>query len=149
MPPAALSERPSADTIRRVSAADVGDGQVAADLMLRDPKTLPGDASVGEVRVQLGNPKVQMVLLAESGKLVGAVTDIPANAAGDEHAAGYTDPNPDTISPSESAITAFARAVASPHRRVIVVDDDGSLLGLLCLNASRTRFCQTPGSTAR
>jgi hypothetical protein len=117
--------------------------------MLRDPKTLPGDASVGEVRVQLANPKVQMVLLAESGKLVGAVTAIPANAAADEQAARYADPNPDTISPIESAITAFDRAVASPQRRVIVVDGEGNLLGLLCLNPCRTRFCQTPESTER
>ena len=132
-----------------MSAAEaaIGDGRIAADLMLRDPKTLPGDASVGDVRAQLANPKVQMVLLAESGKLVGAVTAIPDGAAADEPAVDHADPNPDTISPSESAIAAFDRAVANPNRRVIVVDDDGSLLGLLCLNVSRTRFCQTPDST--
>jgi CBS domain-containing protein len=128
-----------------VSAAEaaVGDGRIAADLMLRDPKTLPGDASVAEVRAQLGNPKVQMVLLADGGKLVGAVTAIPADAGADERAAVYVEPEPDTISPEETAIAAFDRAAASAHRRVIVVDDDGSLLGLLCLNVSRTRFCQT------
>ena len=128
-----------------MSAAEaaVGDGRIAADLMLRDPKTLPGDASVAEVRAQLGNPKVQMVLLADGGKLVGAVTAIPADAGADERAAVYVEPEPDTISPEETAIAAFDRAAASAHRRVIVVDDDGSLLGLLCLNVSRTRFCQT------
>jgi hypothetical protein len=111
--------------------------------MLRDPKTLPGDASVAEVRAALANPKLQMVLLAEGGKLVGAVTTIPADARADERAAAFADPQPDTIGPDEPAITAFDRAAASPHRRVIVVDDHGSLLGLLCLNVSRTRFCQT------
>jgi hypothetical protein len=29
------------------------------------------------------------------------------------------------------------------RRRVIVLDEDTALLGLLCLNESRTRFCQT------
>ena len=115
--------------------------------MLRDPKTLRGDASVAEVRAQLENPKVQMVLLADGGRFLGAVTAIPAGAAADERALDYSDPDPDTISPDESALTAFDRAAASAARRVIVVGDDGSLLGLLCLNVSRTRFCQTPDST--
>jgi CBS domain-containing protein len=133
-----------------MSAAEaaVGDSRIAADLMLRDPKTLAGDASVGEVRAQLENPKLQMVLLADGGKLVGAVTAIPDGAAADERALRYADPDPETISPDEPALAAFDRAAASPHRRVIVVGDDGSLLGLLCLNLSRTRFCQTPDSTA-
>jgi CBS domain-containing protein len=133
-----------------MSAAEaaVGNGRFAADLMLRDPKTLPGDASVAEVRAQLANPKLQMVLLAEGGRFVGAVTAIPVGADSDERAAAYADPEPDTISPGEPAITAFERAAASPHRRVIVVDDDGSLLGLLCLDVSRTRFCQTSGPAA-
>src|SRR5262249_62379352 len=130
-------------------AAKIEDGQVAADLMLRDPKTLPAGATVDEVRTQLANPKVQMVLLAEHGKLRGAVTDLPAAAGPDEPALAYADTNPETIRPSTSAIAAFDRTVASPHRRTIVVDDDGTLLGLLCLNPSRTRFCGAPNpSTA-
>jgi CBS domain-containing protein len=128
--------------------AAVGDSRIAADLMLRDPKTLDGDASVGEVRTQLANPKVQMVLLADGGRFLGAVTAIPAGAAADERALDYADADPETISPGEPALAAFDRAAASAHRRVIVLRDDGSLLGLLCLNASRTRFCQTPDSTA-
>jgi CBS domain-containing protein len=127
--------------------AAVGDSRIAADLMLRDPKTLGGDASVGEVRAQLANPKVQMVLLADGGRFLGAVTTIPAGAAADERALDYADPDPETIFPGEPALSAFDRAAASAHRRVIVLGDDGSLLGLLCLNVSRTRFCQTPDST--
>jgi hypothetical protein len=60
----------------------------------------------------------------------------------------YADTNTETIAPSAPATVAFDQAAASPHRRVIVIDDDGRLLGLLCLNASRTGFCQTPGSTS-
>jgi hypothetical protein len=131
----------------RTAEAAIGEAKVAADLMLRNPKTLAGAASVGDVRAQLANPKVQMVLLADGGKLVGAVTDIPAEAGSDERARAYADPRPVTISASESALAAFDRAAASPNRRVIVLGEDGSLLGLLCLDQSRTRFCQTPGST--
>jgi CBS domain-containing protein len=115
----------------------------AADLMLREPKSLPGDARVEEVREVLANPKVQLVLLADGDAFVGAVTDIPADAAADAPARDYADPAPDTIAPTATADEAFERASANPNRRVIVLDDDSRLLGLLCLNQSRTKFCQT------
>jgi CBS domain-containing protein len=119
---------------------------VAADLMLRDPKTLSGDASVGEVREVLANPKVQMVLLADGRAFKGAVTHVPADASPRDRALAYVDSDAATISPDASADEAFERASASPSRRVIVLDEDDNLLGLLCLNQSRTGFCQTPGA---
>ena len=122
-------------------------GQVAADLMLREPKTLPGDATVAEVRAVLSNPKVQMVLLAGGTTFRGAITQIPDDALATAQAIDYADPHAETISPAESGESAFLRASASPHRRVIVVGDDGELLGLLCLNERRTGFCQTPSRT--
>jgi len=119
------------------------DGLVVADVMLREPRTLPGDARVHEVRAQLANPKMQMVLLADHRRFVGAITAIPSNAPDQDPAVAYADPNPETISADAPSGVAFEQAFASPHRRVIVLDDAGALLGLLCLNASRTRFCQT------
>jgi len=114
-----------------------------ADVMLREPKTLPGDARVREVRAQLENPKMQMVLLSDDRRFVGAITAIPSNASDDDAAVAYADTKPETISADAPSGVAFEQAFASPHRRVIVLGDDGALLGLLCLNASRTRFCQT------
>jgi CBS domain-containing protein len=114
--------------------------------MLREPKTLTGDASVAEVREQLANPKVQIVLLADGRVFKGAVTALPTEAAPTEPAVTYAEQAPETIPPEASADEAYARAAASPTRRVIVLDDDHNLLGLLCLNQSRTGFCQTPGS---
>src|SRR6185436_17545759 len=58
-----------------------GDARVVADLMLRDPKTLPVDAPVSEVRAILENPSVQMVLLTDGATFAGAVTDVPADAS--------------------------------------------------------------------
>ena len=118
----------------------------ASDLMLGNPKTLTAAASVAEVRELLDNPKVQMVLLVEGGVFKGAVTDVPADASPRDRALAYLDMNVTTISPRASADQAFERATASPTRRVIVLDGDDNLLGLLCLNASGTGFCQTPGT---
>lgn len=118
----------------------------AADLMLRNPKTLAATATVADVREQFENPKVQMVLLVDGRAFAGAVTAIPAGAAPTDLAQCYRDEEPETIAPDASAEEAFERATASPNRRVIVLDDDNNLLGLLCLKANRTGFCQTEGS---
>ena len=118
----------------------------AADLMLRNPKTLTAAASVAEVRELLANPKVQMVLLTDGGAFKGAVTHVPENASPRDRAVDYVGPDAETITPDASADEAFERAAASPTRRVIVLDDEGNLLGLLCLNQSRTGFCRTPGT---
>ncbi len=115
----------------------------AADLMLRNPKTLTAEASVAEVREQLANPKVQMVLLADGPAFRGAVTTIPADASPRERAVDYVDADAEVISPDASDDEAFERTAASPNRRVIVLDENGSLLGLLCLNQSRTGFCRS------
>lgn len=114
----------------------------AADLMLRNPKTLAGDASVAEVRSMLADPKVQMILLADGQTFRGAITKLPDDAAPSDLALDYADSEPETISPDASADEAFERASASPHRRVIMLDGDDNLLGLLCLNAARTGFCR-------
>lgn len=114
----------------------------AADLMLREPKTLTAEASVGEVRELLANPRVQMVLLVDGPTFRGAVTQIPAAASPRDRAVNYVDADAEIISPQASDDEAFERAAASPNRRVIVLDEDDNLLGLLCLNQSRTKFCR-------
>jgi hypothetical protein len=129
-----------------MSAAEaaVGNAKVAADLMLREPKTLPGTATVADVRAQLANPKVQLVLLADGPVYHGAVTAVPEDADPREQAAAYADASIETIPPSTPALDTFDRADASPYRRVVVLGDDDELLGLVCLNHSRTGFCTTP-----
>src|SRR5215475_10512053 len=109
--------------------------------MLLNPKTLTAAASVAEARELLANPKVQMVLLTEGEVFKGAVTQVPADASPRDRALAYVDTDAETISPDASAEEAFERAAASPMRRVIVLDTDDNLLGLLCLNQSRTGFC--------
>lgn len=115
----------------------------AADLMLRDPKTLAGDASVAEVRELLANPKVQLVLLADDGAFKGAITRLPEEADPTDRALDYSDETLETIAPDASGTEAFERASASPNRRVIVLDEERNLLGLLCLKQDRTGFCQS------
>jgi CBS domain-containing protein len=118
------------------------DGQSTADVMLRNPKTLPGSASVADVRALLADhTSVQMVLLADGGTFRGAITELPDDAADTAPALDYADRAPATLAPTASAAEAFAAAAGLPHRRVVVLDEGGALLGLVCLDQTRTRFC--------
>jgi CBS domain-containing protein len=114
---------------------------LVADVMLRSPKTLAAYAPVSEVRRLLENPSVQMVLLVHGERLAGVITEVPADAPDDGQAVDFAELQPETIGPAESAAIAFKRTSASPNRRLVVVDAQGNLVGLLCLNVNRTRFC--------
>jgi CBS domain-containing protein len=116
--------------------------ETAADVMLREPKTLPVDATVHEVRAELDDPHVQMVLLVDGGSFAAAIVDLPPDADPDSPARAFAWAEVPTIAPEASAAEAFTRTAESPHRRIVVLDDDRTLLGLLCLNASRTSFCR-------
>jgi CBS domain-containing protein len=116
--------------------------ETTADVMLRNPKTLPGSASVADVRALFAeHPSVQMVLLADGDAFRGAVTELPDDASDTAPAVDYADPTPVTLTPEASATDAFDAAVALPHRRVVVLGEGGTLVGLVCLDETRTRFC--------
>jgi CBS domain-containing protein len=111
------------------------------DVMLREPKTVPWDATVAEVRDILANPSLELLLLAEGKTFRGAIAEIPEDAAPDSLARDFAEPTAETISPTESAAVAFEVTARNPRRRVVVVDDEGTLLGLVCVDRARTRFC--------
>ena len=67
------------------------DRRVVADLMLRNPKTLPGDASVADVQSVLDNPRVQLVLLADGDRFRGAVSELPAGSDPDASALDFAE----------------------------------------------------------
>jgi CBS-domain-containing membrane protein len=131
-------------------------GQTVADVMVRSPKTLAADATVGAALRLFENQRVRMALLVEDDRRFrGVLTrdDLPHDAGLEEPAVRFARPaNP--ISPGLSAAAAFDEIARDPGRRLVVLDSDGTtLLGLLCLNSSRTNFCggaepHLPGSDA-
>jgi len=119
-----------------------------ADVMLASPKTLPVDTTVAEAREALANQHVQMLLLTEGTVFRGAVTSIPAAADPASAVLQHADATAMTIAPTASAEAAYQLASVSPHRRVVVLDSNGDLLGLVCLNPTLTRFCSGGPSVA-
>jgi CBS domain-containing protein len=119
----------------------IAESDRVTDVMLRDPKTVPWDATVEEVRGVLDNPSVELLVLAEGDRFRGAIAHIPDDADPQSPAREFADLAPETISPTETAAVAFEVTARNPQRRVVVVDDEGTLLGLVCVDRTRSRFC--------
>ena len=104
--------------------------------------TVPWTATVAEVPGRIADhTSVQRVLLADGDMFRGAITALPNDATDSAPALDYADHAPATLSPPATAAEAFDAAKVLPHRRVVVLGDDGALLGLVCLDETRTRFC--------
>jgi CBS domain-containing protein len=120
-----------------------GPGALVRDVMLRRPKTLPAGARVEEARAALANDHVHLVLLTDGGTLVGTLTrtDLPAQVPGSGPALPWSTLRDRTVAATAPADAVPAILAARGLRRLAVVDDDGTLLGLLCLKRRRTGFC--------
>ena len=122
-----------------------------ADVMVTRPKTLPAEASIGQVRAKFDDDHIVMVLLVEGDVLRGTLVrdDVPSDAAAVAPALPLARTTGRTVLPSESADVVFRWLVDSGQRRLAVVDGGDRLLGLICLTRRRTGFCTDEGIAAR
>jgi CBS domain-containing protein len=119
------------------------DGLSAADVMHRRVTTLPASSTVGELREYLGaSGSRRLAILVEGERYVASIpgADLPEDAEGSELAASHAIEVP-TIGPDASAEEARDLALSLPTRRVPVVDDAGTLLGIVAIDEHHTRFC--------
>jgi CBS domain-containing protein len=112
--------------------------------MRRRPKTLPLDATVGDLRRLFANPKVLDVVLVDGEAFAGLVDrDALAGLPDETPAQALARSAGVTIAPEANLNEAMARLEGDASWRLVVVGVDGvTLEGLLCLNATRTGFCQ-------
>ena len=124
---------------------------LTADVMLRRPGVAPVTASVGEVRAAFADDHVHMVLLVEAGRLRGTLVraDLERAASPAGPALDVASLEGRTVPPHADAEVVRQRLVRSGTRRLAVVDDDGTLLGLLCLKRRQTGFCSDADVAAR
>ncbi|MBC2935037.1 CBS domain-containing protein [Nocardioides sp. zg-1228] len=126
-----------------------------AEVMLRSPIVLDGEATVADVQEVLASPHVHMVLLTGTGRvgeqLLGTLVrrDLAAAGSGEQPALAHAVLEGRTIGadlPAEQVRRAM-RAVG--ERRVAVVDRQGLLVGLLCLKRHGGGFCTDAGVASR
>lgn len=134
-----------------VSASQQLIGKTLGDVMVRQPKTLPIDISVGQARACFTDDHVHLLLLTESRRLIGTLTrtDLSEHLDGEDLALPHSHMSDRTVPTHMPAEQARALLVASGQRRLAVIDDNGNLIGLLCLKRRLTGFCNDADVAAR
>ena len=119
---------------------DEAQGLTVADVTHSRFKALPTSATVGEVREWFETSESRkMALFADEGRYAGCVLDAADPA---ERAATYAQQGA-TVAPHEPASRGEELALATPARRVPVVDGEGRLLGIVAVTTDLQGFCGT------
>jgi CBS domain-containing protein len=126
-------------------ALEVSDETRVRDVMVKSPKTLPADCSIGDVRRFFASPHHATALLVDGAYFAGAIerADMNADMRDDTPARELAARDVDTIQPDAPVSAAVARLDERSSRRLVVLDPDGrTLRGLVCLTRGRDGFCQ-------
>jgi len=130
-------------------ALEQADDLTAADVLHSRFDTLPGSASVADVRAWFaGSEHRELALLANDGMYAGSLlrADVNGDIDGQRRADGLARSAP-TVSPQAPAMRARELALAAPARRLPVVDDDGRLIGVVAITPDLQGFCGADRST--
>jgi CBS domain-containing protein len=112
--------------------------------MIGKPKSVSRDASVGDARILFANPKNRLLLVVDDDDLyVGHVLrgDVPESEPDEAPLLSHVRRECPTIGPDDSVADALPSASEAFDNRLVVVDDDGRLEGLLCLNKRDGYLC--------
>jgi CBS domain-containing protein len=133
------------ECVRSRIERDEAPGLRVRHVMDAAPKTRPATLTVGDLRAEFdGDAHQRMALLTDGMLLLGAVEreDLPDDGPDSRPAADFARHPEHVIGPDRSAEEALARLDSGEVSRLIVLDDDGrTLLGLVCMDATRTHFC--------
>lgn len=119
------------------------------DVMVASPKTMQATATVADVRQAFANPHVRSALLVDGSRFAGVINreHVPEAAADTDPASDYASIDVPTISPDAPVSDAVAQLDSTGEFRLVALAKDGvTLAGLVCLDKSRTGFCQPPAA---
>ena len=118
-------------------------GPLAADVMLRAPRTVAPETTVAEARAMFENARVRLLLVARAGSFLGTITrtSIPDDAAGDLALGTLVTTNGDLVAPHDPLARVVELLEARQTDRLPVVSDEGAIVGLVCFNRKHGHFC--------
>jgi signal-transduction protein with cAMP-binding, CBS, and nucleotidyltransferase domain len=122
-----------------------------ADAMVRCPNVHGPSTTVGQLRTFFRDDHVHMALLVDAGELLAAVVraDLSARISDETLARSVGTVNGRTIRPEAPAFGTLKQMKRAGVRRLAVTNEEGVLLGLLCLNASGRGFCSDEDVNSR
>jgi CBS domain-containing protein len=118
-------------------------GPHVKDVMLRAPRTVAPDTTVGQAREMFENPRVRLLLVARAGAFLGAITreSIPDDAADDQPLDSLPSGDGAMVAPDAPVASAVQLLDARNTDRLPVVAGDGAIVGLVCFNRRHGHFC--------
>ncbi len=126
---------------------ELGDvhGLTAADVMHRRLTTVPASTTVGELRDYFAaGASRRLALVVDGQRYVGAIasSDLPEEADAAASVAAHARLEP-MIDPRAAAAVARDAALDQPSLRLPVVDESGTLVGVVAIDGERKGFCGT------
>lgn len=123
-----------------------------AELMVTGPKMNSSDARIAEIKSLFQDDHVHMALIvSRDGRLLTALerSDLNDSVAPTAFAREFGTLDRRTILPSEDLAVATSKLLPEGRRRLAVVDEDGLLVGLLCLKQDGSGYCSDEGINQR
>ncbi|UTI64962.1 CBS domain-containing protein [Paraconexibacter antarcticus] len=126
-------------------AIDEAAGLTAADLVHVKLTATDASATVADVQAFFAaSTSRRLAVLAEDGRFAGVLTREDAEGAPDPAAPARSIAHDGpTVAAGASAEEARTAVMDAPSRRVPVVAEDGTLVGVVALDETRTHFCGT------
>lgn len=122
------------------------DGLTVADVMHGDVASLPTTATVADLRAWFAlSASRRLAVITADGRYAGALT--PADVGGEaprDRPALELAPDRPTVAPQAPAAAGRDLALEADARRVPVVDDGGTFLGVLALTTDLQYFACRP-----
>jgi len=123
-------------------------GPAVRDAMLLQPRSTPATTPVAQARETFANPHVHLLLVVgEDGRFLGTLTreDLPGDADDAAPVGDFARRDTPRIGPDAPVAEAVATLERTGGDRLPVVDEDGTLCGLVCWDASGGHFCVDAG----
>ena len=123
-------------------------GPEVRDAMLFEPRATPAGTPLTQAREMFANPHVKLLLVVgDDGRFAGTLTreDLRDDATGDATVGDLARADAPRTGPGAPVGQAVELLQATGTDRLPVVDDDGRLCGLVCMDRSGTHFCVDAG----
>ena len=126
-----------------------GNRATVADAMIRSPRVCGPETTAAQAAEQFRDDHVHAVLVVDNGRLVAVVERPDLTAAPPDLPARLLGRLRDRVTRPDADLDATRRTMSARRRRLAVIDDDGMLLGLLCLKRTGLGFCSDTDVQAR
>jgi CBS-domain-containing membrane protein len=118
-------------------------GSLVSDVMMSSPHTNAATESVADARAALTKSSVKLLVVVDGDRFAGTIArdDLPDGTDGTAPLTTIARTDGPRLDPADSVAKALEVVRANDAERVPVVDAQGVLRGLVCLNRGSDRFC--------